>query len=59
MPTLGDQTLVNGASQKSDEIMTNQTGNVAKALVVLHVRIQSTKLIQDAPLGIATLALNH
>jgi hypothetical protein len=57
--TLGNETLMDGASQKDDEIMTNPMENVAKALMVLHVRIQGTKLIQDAPLGIATLALNH
>jgi hypothetical protein len=50
---------MDGAGQKDDEIMTNPMENVAKALMVLHVRIQGTKLIQDAPLGIATLALNH
>jgi hypothetical protein len=57
--TLGNETLMDGASQKGDEIMTNPMENVAKALMVLHVRIQSTKLIQDAPTGIATLALDH
>ncbi len=56
---LGNQTLMNWAAQQGDEIMTNRMENLAKALMMLHVRIQSTKLIQDAPLGIATLALNH
>ncbi len=56
---LRNQTLMDGAGQKDDEIMTNPMENIAKALMVLHVRIQGTKLIQDAPLGIATLALNH
>jgi hypothetical protein len=50
---------MNWATQQGDEIMANPMENLAKALMMLHVRIQSTKLIQDAPLGIATLALNH
>jgi hypothetical protein len=56
---LRNQTLVNRAIQKNDETMTNPMENVAKALIVLNVRIHITKLIQDSSLGIATLALNH
>ena len=57
--TLGTKNLMDRELQKGDEIMTNPIENHAKALMMLHVRIQSTKLIQDAPLEIATLALNH
>ena len=56
---LRNQTLIDRAIQKNDETMTNPMENVAKALIVLNVRIHITKLIQDSSLGIATLALNH
>ena len=50
---------MNQALQKVGEIMTNPMENIAKALMMLHIRIQSTIFFQDAPLGITALALKH
>jgi hypothetical protein len=56
---LRNQPLVNRTGKQYHELMNNPMKKVGKVLVMLHVRIQSAKLIQDAPLGIATFALYH
>ena len=59
MLPLRNQTLVNRAGKQCHELLNNPMKKVGKVLVMLHVRIQSAKLIQDASLGIATFALYH
>ena len=50
---------MNRTGKQCHELMNNPMKKVGKVLVMLHVRIQSAKLIQDASLGIATFALYH
>ncbi len=59
MRTLRNQTLMDRGDQQSDERMDNPMEKAVKVLGMLHIRIQSAKLIQDTPLGIATFALDH
>ncbi len=56
---LRNQPLVNRTGKQCHELMNNPMKKVNKVLVMLHVRIQSAKLTQDASLGIATFALYH